>query len=65
VKAFIVPAPDYSPSESLAEQLKAHVKAAVAPFKYPRDIEFVSELPRTATGKLQRFALRDNRRPRS
>jgi 2-aminobenzoate-CoA ligase len=65
VKAFIVPAPDYSPSESLAEQLKAHVKAAVAPFKYPRDIEFVSELPRTATGKLQRFALRGNRRPRS
>jgi 2-aminobenzoate-CoA ligase len=35
------------------------VKASIAPYKYPREIEFVAELPRTATGKLQRFRLRD------
>jgi 2-aminobenzoate-CoA ligase len=59
VKAFVVPSPDHLPGASLAEQLKAHVKATIAPFKYPREIEFVSALPRTATGKLQRFALRE------
>jgi 2-aminobenzoate-CoA ligase len=59
VKAFVVPSSDHAPGEILAEQLKAHVKATIAPFKYPREIEFVRELPRTATGKLQRFALRD------
>ena len=35
------------------------MKASIAPYKYPREIEFVAELPRTATGKLQRFRLRD------
>jgi benzoate-CoA ligase len=38
--------------------LKDHVKASLAPFKYPRWIEFVEELPKTATGKIQRFKLR-------
>lgn len=41
-----------------AGELQAHVKERLAPFKYPRWIEFVSELPKTATGKIQRFKLR-------
>jgi benzoate-CoA ligase family protein len=45
-------------SEELAEELRAHVKAVLAPYKYPRWIEFVRELPKTATGKIQRFKLR-------
>ena len=45
-------------SEALADELRAHVKAALAPYKYPRWIEFVRELPKTATGKIQRFKLR-------
>jgi benzoate-CoA ligase len=40
------------------EELKAHVKAKLAPYKYPRWIEFAAELPKTATGKIQRFKLR-------
>jgi benzoate-CoA ligase len=44
-----------------AEELKAHVKQQLAPYKYPRWIEFVSELPKTATGKIQRFKLRQAR----
>ncbi len=39
--------------------LQDHVKATIAPYKYPREIVFVDALPKTATGKLQRFALRD------
>jgi benzoate-CoA ligase len=45
-------------SEALADDLKAHVKAKLAPYKYPRWVEFVAELPKTATGKIQRFKLR-------
>jgi 2-aminobenzoate-CoA ligase len=59
VKAFIVCAPGHEAGEHLAETLKQHVKATIAPYKYPRDIEFVDALPKTATGKLQRFALRE------
>ncbi len=58
VKAFVVPAPGHAPSPALASQLQEHVKAIIAPYKYPRDIEFVAALPKTATGKLQRYALR-------
>jgi benzoate-CoA ligase len=47
------------PSAALAEQLKQHVKALLAPHKYPRRIEFLEELPKTATGKIQRFKLRE------
>jgi 2-aminobenzoate-CoA ligase len=39
--------------------LQDHVKAEIAPFKYPRDIQFIDVLPKTATGKIQRFALRE------
>jgi 2-aminobenzoate-CoA ligase len=59
VKAVVVPAAGHEPGETLAETLKAHVKSVIAPYKYPRDVEFASELPRTVTGKLKRFALRD------
>ena len=61
VKAYIVPAPGHAPGEPLAEALKLHVKAAIAPYKYPREIEFVDALPKTATGKLQRYALKEPR----
>jgi benzoate-CoA ligase len=46
------------PSEAMANELKDFVKNTLAPFKYPRWIEFVPELPKTATGKIQRFMLR-------
>ncbi|TMM47268.1 AMP-binding protein [Qipengyuania marisflavi] len=58
VKAFVVAASGCAPGEALAAELQDHVKAAIAPYKYPRAVEFVSALPKTATGKLQRFALR-------
>jgi benzoate-CoA ligase len=57
-KAFVV-LKDGTPAQpDLADALKAHVKNQLAPFKYPRWIEFVPELPKTATGKIQRFKLR-------
>jgi 2-aminobenzoate-CoA ligase len=59
VKAFVVPAPGYAPDAAMAGLLQDHVKAAIAPYKYPREIVFVEALPKTATGKLQRFALKD------
>jgi 2-aminobenzoate-CoA ligase len=58
VKAFVVPAPGEVAGPDLARALQDHVKATIAPYKYPREIEFVEALPKTATGKLQRFALR-------
>lgn len=59
VKAFVVLREPHRSNEELTLQLQAFVKKTVAPYKYPRLIEYVSELPRTATGKLQRFRLRD------
>ena len=47
-----------APVDGLAALLQAHVKNTLAPYKYPRWIEFVRELPKTATGKIQRFKLR-------
>jgi 4-hydroxybenzoate-CoA ligase len=44
---------------ALYEELKVHVKRSIGPWKYPRWIEFVDSLPKTATGKIQRFMLRD------
>src|SRR5258708_23608756 len=58
VKAFVVLQKELSPSAETAKQLQEHVKAAIAPYKYPRVVEFVAALPRTETGKLQRFKLR-------
>ncbi|MGE4242405.1 AMP-binding protein [Ramlibacter sp.] len=59
VKAFVVLKPGNEPGASMAKALQDHVKATIAPFKYPREIEFVASLPRTETGKLQRFRLRE------
>ncbi|HUF45323.1 MAG TPA: benzoate-CoA ligase family protein [Aestuariivirgaceae bacterium] len=57
-KAFVVLKPGHSP-EKLTPELKEHVKASIGRWKYPRWIEFVETLPKTATGKIQRFKLRD------
>jgi benzoate-CoA ligase len=57
-KAYIVLKQGNSPSEALKTALQQHVKDKLAPYKYPRWIEFMSELPKTATGKIQRFKLR-------
>src|SRR5688572_5955594 len=59
VKAFIVLKPGVAPSDALKQQLQNFVKSQIAPYKYPRSIEFVDALPRTNTGKLQRFRLRE------
>jgi 2-aminobenzoate-CoA ligase len=58
VKAFVVLAAGHEPGTALAADLQHHVKAAIAPYKYPREIAFVDALPKTVTGKLKRFALR-------
>ena len=57
-KAFVVLQEGVSADEKLALTLKEHVKTRLSPYKYPRWIEFVDELPKTATGKIQRFKLR-------
>jgi len=59
VKAFIVVRQGFTPGPELARELQDFVKAEIAPYKYPRRIEFVEKLPRTDTGKLQRFRLRE------
>ena len=58
VKAYCVLRSGHAASPDLVTQLQDHVKTTLAPYKYPRDIEFVTQLPRTETGKLQRFRLR-------
>lgn len=58
VKAFVVLKPGQPPDAEMTRLLQDHVKSTLAPFKYPRQIEFVETLPRTETGKLQRFRLR-------
>ncbi|HSV82075.1 MAG TPA: AMP-binding protein, partial [Ramlibacter sp.] len=58
VKAFCVLKPGQAGDARMVKALQDHVKATIAPFKYPREIEFVASLPRTETGKLQRFKLR-------
>jgi benzoate-CoA ligase len=57
-KAFVVTKQGIQGTPALAEALKQHVKDRLAPYKYPRWVEFVAELPKTATGKIQRFKLR-------
>src|SRR2546421_11263617 len=58
VKAFVVLKEGNASGESMVSALQEHVKKVIAPYKYPRAIEFVDTLPRTETGKLQRFKLR-------
>ena len=60
-KAFVVlqRSADGEDRDAFAEQLKAHVKERIGVWKYPRWVEFVPDLPKTATGKIQRYKLRD------
>ena len=57
--AFVVLKPGYPRGEAMAKALQDFVKSTIAPYKYPRRVEFVAALPRTETGKLQRFKLRE------
>jgi 2-aminobenzoate-CoA ligase len=59
VKAFVVLRQGFEGTAELAKEMQDFVKAAIAPYKYPRSIAFIAELPKTETGKLQRFRLRD------
>jgi 2-aminobenzoate-CoA ligase len=58
VKAFVVLKPGFEPGPALVQELQDFTKRTIAPYKYPREIEFRASLPRTETGKLQRFRLR-------
>lgn len=59
VKAFVVLREGLEPDADTAEVLQRHVKQTLAPYKYPRAVEFIDSLPRSATGKVQRYVLRD------
>jgi 2-aminobenzoate-CoA ligase len=59
VKAYVVLQPGVDGGEALKQELQDHVKRELAPYKYPREIEFIDALPRTDTGKVQRFVLRE------
>ena len=65
VKAFVVLAPGHAPSEGLVAELQEHVKTVTAPYKYPREIEFVPDLPKTISGKIRRTELRALERERA
>ena len=58
VKATIVLARGYEASEELKKELQNHVKRVTAPYKYPRVVEFVNELPKTSSGKIKRIQIR-------
>ena len=58
VKAYVVLGKDYEPSDGLAREIQDFCKAQTAPYKYPRRIEFISELPKTTSGKIRRVELR-------
>lgn len=59
VKAFVVLAPGFEASETLASEIQNHVKSVTAPYKYPRKLEFVDALPKTVSGKIRRIELRE------
>lgn len=59
VTAYVVVRDGVTPGDELVASIQSHVKQTIAPYKYPRRVEFVDSLPRTATGKLQRFKLRE------
>ena len=59
VKAFVTLAPGYQGSDELTSELQEHVKSVTAPYKYPREIEYVEELPKTISGKIRRLDLRE------
>jgi len=59
VKAYVVLRKGYEASDALKKELQDHVKKVTAPYKYPRDIAFVKELPKTSSGKIRRVELRN------
>jgi acyl-coenzyme A synthetase/AMP-(fatty) acid ligase len=59
-KAYVVLKKDRRPSDKLAKDIQLFVKKSIAPYKYPRWIEFTKKLPRTSTGKIQRYKLRED-----
>ena len=65
VKAYVVPEDGGPGSQELQESIQNHVKQTLAPYKYPRAVEFVTKLPRTETGKIRRGVLRDREQPAS
>ena len=60
VKATIVLTKNYEPSDALVKELQNHVKRVTAPYKYPRIVEFVKELPKTTSGNIRRVEIREN-----
>lgn len=58
IKAFVVLAPGHRASDALVEELQEHVRRVTAPYKYPREVEFVEDLPKTISGKIRRTELR-------
>jgi acetyl-CoA synthetase len=58
VKAYVVLAPGFQGDAALVAELQAHVRGRLAPYEYPKDIEFIEALPMTTTGKVQRRVLR-------
>ena len=58
VKAFIVLTPGHQPSAALEAELRVHFRGMLAPYEYPKEIEFIDALPMTTTGKVQRRVLR-------
>jgi acyl-coenzyme A synthetase/AMP-(fatty) acid ligase len=63
VQAYVVLRPDVEGSDALVAELQAHVKQVTAPYKYPRKIVFVEELPKTVSGKIRRIELRERSDP--
>jgi 2-aminobenzoate-CoA ligase len=61
VAGFVVLRPGFAGDAAMALTLQTHVKATIAPYKYPRELRFVEALPKTQTGKIQRFQLRENK----
>lgn len=65
VKAFLVLRPGFSPSKALTAEIQDYVKRTIAPYKYPRQVEFVTALPKTTSGKIKRKELRELERAKS
>jgi len=59
VCAFVILAPGWEPSDELVRELQEHTKELTAPYKYPREVHFVAELPKTVSGKIRRSELRE------
>jgi acetyl-CoA synthetase len=65
IKAFVLLAPGFAASAALEQSIRDHVKALLAPYQQPREIEFVDSLPMTTTGKVQRKVLRERAKGRN